>query len=121
MATQTILNNATRTNTTIESPDVASPANITSALFEVVGTNWTDPANQVRLEIWEAADGVTWEFSAGMDIPGGFVPRPGHNPNPSLLFSAFGYPRAQFPNARIKGRCVVTGTVRFRIDLTTTP
>ncbi len=122
MAAQTILPNATRTDVTIESPDIATPAGITSALFEIVATNWTDPVNKVCMEIWEAADGVTFEFSAGLDAEGGYAnAKPGGSQIPSLNFTGFGYPRAQFPNARIKGKVIVTGTVRFRIDLTTTP
>jgi hypothetical protein len=136
MATTTVvLANATRSNTTITSAAVAQPPGVGQVEFRIVGTNWTDPANVVRLEIWESPDGVApFEFSFGGDFPGGYVPKPGGNVSPGFVLRArdLRYPRSipadqldqgevlpTFAASRLQGVCIVTGTVRFHLDMIT--
>lgn len=136
MATVTVVPNATRTNATLTSAAVAQPSGIGQVAFAIVGTTWTDPATIVRLEVWESPDGVApFELSFGGDFPGGYVPRPGGGTDPGFTLRArdLTYPRSipagqldpgeqrqTFPASRLQGKVIVTGTVRFRVDLTTT-
>jgi hypothetical protein len=125
MATIPLLPLATRTTATpvADSPVRDTPTFVT-AFFGLTGQGWSGADNVVRLEVWESPDQTgPFHQSYGGDFDGTYTPKPG---NPSVQGPRFTpenllFPTAQFPGARIFGRCFVkAGTVTFQLDLTTT-
>lgn len=113
MPVQTLLPMATRTNTTITSPAVDPPPSVNGVYLEVVAAanNLDTPDEVVELVVEREVGGTggTWEPMASATFVGG---EPlGRSGKRYLEVSI-----ARDLNERIRGRCVVTGTVRFRLD-----
>lgn len=116
MATQTftVLPLANRTGT-IQSPAVDWPTQVKSAVLRISSTTYTDPATGIDMSLEESRDGgTTWLFLAGVSgSRGGQLDKFGNPAQPGMRVSLddaeLAIPR------KIRGKIVVTGTVRFSV------
>lgn len=115
MAAFTLLNTANRTNVDLTSPAVAPAGNVNQVTITITTTNFTDPAQEINLEVHESLDGgANWGFLAGMVTNGGATDR---NTGAVILDRSLTVSMGADDrrNRRLRARLRTKGTIRFGV------
>lgn len=100
---------------TIQSGAVNWPSTLKTARFRVNSTAFTDPATQIDMFIEQSFDnGTTWgPWASNEGLTGGQLDRQGNPALPSIEVAPD--PATASIPRQVRGRIVVTGTIRFGV------